>query len=406
MRYLIILTILICTPSFGFTYDSVSLKQKQIMQVFLHKVLQYRESPWGVTALSMIAQCKDNAPISVYGGFTSNNNKTSINENSLFEIGSVTKSFISVVILQLAQEYKLNLDSPKIIEKYFPEYPKWGAITIRQLLNMTSGIAGVSTGEQDDIFKKYTAYQYENYISPTDILNGVHQLPLHFKSGTQWEYSNTNYILLGLLIQKITHHSTPEEVQKRIIDRLAMHHTYFPINKLQSIRGINQINIVHGYAFYPKGHMPYSFMKFGQDTVNFSFSRASYAGAIVSTPEDINLYLHALYKPSILLNQTQLKEFTTLVSKKNGQPFSPEKSPGNVGFGLGVFGYYSKTQNSMVYFYQGSMDGSQFYYFYIPDTKMYLTFGINSRSDVISEDDSMALIDAMNKQCTQYINSK
>lgn len=397
MRFLIILIMCVSTSCFGFTHDSASNKQEKIMQNFLHNILQHRKSPWGVTALSMVAQCKNNPPIIVYGGFTSRNNKTSINENSLFPIASNTKAFITVVILQVAEEYKLNLDSANVIEKYFPEYPKWGKITVRQLLNMTSGIPGTSTGESDDIFKKLTKNEFENYISPTEILNRVYKRPLHFQSGDQWEYSNTNYILLGMLIEKITRHNAEYEIQKRIINPLELRHTYFSKNTLNSIPGVNQSEIVHGYAYY---HSPYAFMKFGQDTTNFSLSLASYSGAMVSTPKDINIFLHALYQSNKLLNKSQLNEFTTLISRKDGKPFFAEKSPDDFGFGLGVFGYYSKTQKAIVYFYQGSLDGYQFYYFYNPKTQQYLTFGVNTRSfDLIGKENSMAFLNALNQQC-------
>lgn len=402
MRFLIIFMILISTPCLALTNDAAAQLQKQSMQNFLNTILQHRESPWGVTALSMVAQCKNNPPIIIYGGFTSIDYKTPINENSLFPIASNTKSFIAVVILQLAQEYKLDLDNPNLLKKYFPEYPKWEKITPRQLLNMTSGIPGTNTGEADDIFRNFTKSQYESYISQTDILNKVYQFPLHFKPGTQWEYSNTNYILLGQLIEKITGHTAKYEVQKRIIDPLKLQHTYFPTDRLESIPGVNQSDIVHGYAYYPKKnglYHPYSFITFGQDTINFSMSHTGDAGAIVSTPKDINIYLHALFQSNKLLNKSQFKEFTALISRKNSEPFLAKKFPEDFGFGLGVFGSYSKTQNTIIYFYQGSLDGYQYYFFYNPKNKMYLTFGINTRSDIIWKNNSLELFDILNKQC-------
>lgn len=395
MKYIFILMMLVSVSCFALTDDSSSYRQKQIMQNFLNDILQHKKS---LTALSMVAQCKNKSPSIVYGGFTSINHKHPINENSLFEVASITKSFITVVILQLAEEYKFNIDT-QTLEKYFPEYPKWGKITVRQLLNMTSGIPGVDTSGPDDIFNKFTLSEYTSYISPTEILNRVYPLSLHFTPGTQWEYSNTNYILLGMLIQKITHHSAIAEVQKRIITRLALHHTYFPADKLQSIPGVDPENIVHNYAFFSKEYVGHPFIKYGVDTTNYSYSEASYSGAIVSTPKEINEYLHALYKPGVLLTSTQLNEFMTLISRKNGKPFSPKKFPDDFGFGLGVFGYYSKSQNSIIYFYQGSREGSQFYYFYVPDTQLYLTFGVNSRADVIGKQNTMALVDALNEQC-------
>lgn len=398
MKILMFLLLSINFYSEALAHDTISHKQSQIMQNFADRILKHRAAPWGVTAISMSAQCKANKPIFVYGGFTSINNKIPIHKNSLFPVASVTKSFITIVILQLVQEYNLNLDSEETLKKYFPEYPKWGKITLRQLLNMTSGIPGTGTGESDDIFMKFTAKQYKNYISTEDILNRVYPLALHFEPGTHWEYSNTNYILLGMLIQKITNHSAIDEVQRRIINQLGLHNTYFPVNKLKEVPGINPSDIVHGYAYWPKKH-PYPFIKSGQDTTNFSFSEPSYAGGIVSTPKDINTYLHALYQSNKLLNKSQLKEFMTLISKKNGKPYVAKKFPKDFGAGFGVFGYYSKAQKSIVYFYQASLDGYQFYYFYNPKTQMYLTFGINSRSDIVWKDNTMALFDAINAQC-------
>ncbi len=105
---------------------------------------------------------------------------------------------------------------------------------------------------------------------------------------------------------------------------------------------------------------------------------------------------------SKLLTKSQLKEFLTLTSRKDGKPFFAKKSPNDFGFGFGVFGYYSKSLNSIVYFYQGSpLDGYQFYYFYNPKTHMYLIYGVNTRSfDVVGKQNSMVLNNELNQQCS------
>jgi len=373
--------------------ESSAHKQKVILVNFKNDMLQHNKTPWGVTAFSAVSQCKNDAPIVVYDGTTSRDGKIPINQNSLFQVGSVTKSFISVVMLQVSQEYKINLDSEKIIATYFPQYPKWGKVTIRQLLNMTSGIPDNS---KNGIYRKFTAHEFHNYISPTQILNLKYKLSMDFKPGTRYEYSNTNYTLLGLLIQKITHHSAEYEVKNRIFEKLHLQHTYFPENKLQTIPGINQTEIVHGYDYYRKGYHPlYSFMKYGQDVVNFSVSWANTAGAIVSTPGDINHYIHALYTPGVLLSKKQLNEFTTL----NGYTFTPPQSDYKIGYGLGVFGFYSKKLNSMLYWYQGEMLGYQFVYLYNPKTQQYLTFGINTNARILNINNVTKLFYQLNAYC-------
>jgi hypothetical protein len=109
-----------------------------------------------LTAISMAEQCKTTSPIYVYNGTNGFHEKIHINQNSLFQTGSITKSFISVVVLQIAEENGLDSDSDSVISKYFPEYPKWGEVTLRQLMNMTSGIPGSGTIKGEDIFRRFT----------------------------------------------------------------------------------------------------------------------------------------------------------------------------------------------------------------------------------------------------------
>ncbi|MCX7123679.1 MAG: serine hydrolase, partial [Gammaproteobacteria bacterium] len=324
----------------------------------------------------------DSPPVAVYGGVNGIGSKIAINQNSLFQIGSITKSFITVVILQLAQEKHFSLDDPTLIAKYFPEYPKWGGITLRQLLNMTSGIPGNGTSKPTDIYMKFTLKEYASYISPTEILNLTYAYPLDFKPGTSWEYSNTNYTLLGQFIQRVTGQSPEAEVNARIIQKLSLKHTYFPVNTLQEIPGIPPDEIVHGYAFSTKSYDPYAFMPFGQDVTDFSLSEYNSAGAMVSTPSDLNTYLHALYNPGPLLNQAQISQLTTLVSRVNGTPFNPNKNLGNpLGFGFGIVGYYWPEEHRMVYLYNGVTTGFTAYYVYDPKTQQYFNYAVNSLAD-------------------------
>lgn len=366
--------------------DSCAIQQKQVLQSFATASLKQKDSSGFITAIAMVAQRGDAAPVSVYAGVNGIHDPVVINSASLFQIGSITKSFIAVVILQLAQEKHFSLDDPTLIAKYFPEYPKWGGITLRQLLTMTSGIPGNETRESNDIYMKFTAKEYASYVSPTEILDLTYAYPLDFKPGTSWEYSNTNYTLLGQFIQRVTHQSPEAEVGTRIIKKLGLKHTYFPINTMQEILGVPLNEIVHGYAFSPPppaSHNLYPFMYFGEDITGFSLSEFNTAAAIVSTPSDINTYLHSLYNPGILLNQAQINQLTTLVSKVNGSPFNPKQDLGNpLGFGFAIVGYYWKPYHHMIYLYNGTTNGFNFVYFYDPATQQYLAFAVNSLANM------------------------
>ena len=376
-----------------------TLLQTFILQDFTKNILNKRATG-DLTAISVAAQCKGNPPLYVYNGTNGFDDLTPINENSIFQVGSITKSFhFKVVMLQLIQEYGYDIDSETVIADYFPEYPKWGKITLRQLMNMTSGIPGNGTIRADDIYRTFTKDEYDNYIDPTTILNLTYKLPMDFSPGDTFEYSNTNYTLLGVLIQRITHNSVEYEVKKRIFDKLGLHHTYLPNDKLSALPDIVQSNIVHGYNFYRDGSNPYPFQKYGEDVTNFSLSYLNYAGAIASTPEDINIFVHALYTPGKLLNSSQITDLTSLVSKVDGKYFQPKDMPNQVGFGLGIFGFYSKEDDTLIYFYQGATDGFSFNYFYIPKTQMYLTVGVNSITTKINYQDYKGLLDSLNIIC-------
>ncbi|MDF1760815.1 MAG: serine hydrolase [Coxiellaceae bacterium] len=369
--------------------------QHAIMQSFADKLLNSSKK---LSAVSLASQCKQYRPSYAYAGTLRLKGSTPVNQNSLFEVGSITKSFVSVVILQLLQEKHISLNTP--IGNYFPQYKRWGKITIKQLLNMTSGIPGNGTVKPTDIFRKFTAKQYHNYIPPTKILNLTYKLPLDFKPGSKFEYSNTNYTLLGVLIGKLGPQDGYAAVDARIIKKLGLQHTYFVKDKLADIPGVNTKNVVHGYDFYRKDSKPYPFQKYGEDVTAYSLSPFNYSGAIVSTPAEINRYIHALYTPGVLLDAKQFKQLTSLTSTANGKSFNPKKQPDQIGFGLGIFGMYNSDQKQMIYFYQGQTNGYQFMYLYAPKTQMYLSFGINTIwRGILNMKNTFGLFDKLNKTC-------
>ncbi len=154
------------------------------------------------------------------------------NENRFrFRIASVTKTFTATVVLQLAGENRLNLDDS--IEKWLPGIIQGNGyddnqITIRQILNHTSGIAEYSRSKEANFFTNTT-----KSFTAEELVKIRLSLPPDFAPGKGWSYSNTGYVLLGILIEKVNGNSYAEEMKIGLLNRLNCRiHSYLAIQAL------------------------------------------------------------------------------------------------------------------------------------------------------------------------------
>lgn len=213
-------------------------------------------------------------------------------------VGSNTKTYTAVVVLQLVQEGLIELDAP--IENYLPGLVKGEGIdstkiTVRNLLQHTSGLPEYTDGFAADI----TALR-DVYMSPRAVLDAGLAQPALFQPGERWEYSNTGYIVLGLLIEKVTQRPLGEQITERIVDKLDLKHTYFPQVGERELRGE-----------HPKGyHRDLSGELIDISDMDPSWGWA--AGQVVATPSDLNLFLRGLLDGK-LLNEAMLTEMMTTV---------------------------------------------------------------------------------------------
>src|SRR3990167_8776371 len=162
-----------------------------------------------------------------------------ITSDMLFGVGSITKTFVSVTVLKLEEEGKLKLSDK--VGKYFPKYRKWRNVTIKQLLNMTSGIPNATHNKT--VLKNMMTKVQPNY-NPEKLIKIAYQYPLKFKSGHGWSYSNTGYLLLGMIIEKITKKPLPAALNDEIFSPYDLHHTIFSNNTYTN----SQLEeMVHGY---------------------------------------------------------------------------------------------------------------------------------------------------------------
>jgi D-alanyl-D-alanine carboxypeptidase len=150
-----------------------------------------------------------------------------IKKDAPVRIASNTKTFTATVVLQLVQEGKIALDAP--VETYLPgivrgEGIDGRAITVRQLLNHTSGLADYDLA----LFAEGPLSKIGTYFEPRELVDIVLREPALAAPGAAWSYSNGNYILAGLVVQKVTGRPISEEITKRIIEPLGLEDTYWP----------------------------------------------------------------------------------------------------------------------------------------------------------------------------------
>ena len=262
---------------------------------------------------------------------------TSITTDMLFGIGSTTKNFMAALILQLAEEGKLSLEDP--LSKYLPSYPNIDStITIRQLLNHTSGIY--------DFIKHPSIWDtiFANVMrlwTPEEILANFVLQP-YFSPGTDWHYSSTNYTLLGMIVEVITGSKVSTELRNRFFDPLGLTGTFFDIE--EQITGV----IAHRWYDYFGDGTP--------DDISFLIRTSEYsaywtASAIFSTADDLARWSQALFRGNVL-SQSSLDQMLTFHSPTPGEPritgyglgtvrFAPELFAGEEAFGHSgwVFGY-------------------------------------------------------------------
>ncbi|EKD74213.1 MAG: hypothetical protein ACD_45C00032G0003, partial [uncultured bacterium] len=193
-------------------------------------------------------------------GYSNKHLAKPVNEKTQFGIGSITKTFVSVILLKLEAEGKLNINDP--ITKYLPQYPKLKNVTIKSLVQMTAGF--------NDVAKNPISYTKE-----IDMAYAKYNPKLTGK----WLYSNVSYQLLGILIEKITQESLADVIFMLITNPLHLHSIYFP-NKLQAA----------SLKEYQNGKVKIS-----------DFKNAFAAGGLVSNANDLESFIRHLFITKDLL---------------------------------------------------------------------------------------------------------
>ncbi|MEV6908424.1 serine hydrolase domain-containing protein [Amycolatopsis sp. NPDC051071] len=247
--------------------------------------------------------------------------------NGRFRIGSITKTFVSTVLLQLAGEGKVELDKPVV--GYLPGLID-GRITIRQVLQHTSGLYNYTNALPlgPDEFEQI---RYKHW-TPQELLKLSTDKPLDFDPGTRWNYSNTNYVVAGLLVQKLTGGPYAKAVEQRILKPLRLGDTEIPGDNVE-IRG------PHAHGYVTVAGKP-------NDITRINPSVAWAAGEVISTTRDLDTFGVALASGK-LLRPAQQREIskTTAVSPDYGLGLEVQTLPCGTkvwGHSGGIPGYSSQ----------------------------------------------------------------
>lgn len=277
--------------------------------------------------------------------------KGPITADTLFRMNSVTKSFTAALSLKLIEQGKLSLDMP--ITQYLPQYQTWKQITVRELLNQTSGIFDYINVPG---WFKQLAMQPNKVWTPAKLVDIAYQHPLDFVPGKSWAYSNTNYVLLGMIIEKVTGKSMRDNLQQTFFTPLHLKHTYYVAAQISEYI---KSTLAHGYFR-------------GQDVTFENPSVWQAAAGVISTTHDMALWFHNLMDGNILSPQSQAL-MTTWVSTQNGQPvqFQPL---GAMAYGIGVF----YNVNPTIIFVPGISSGYRALVAYIPATNTTFALALNN----------------------------
>lgn len=331
MKFNLLLSIAIIQILTILSYGS-SLPLEDKMQKILDKGI----SKYGARGVSVAVIFPDGKVWTGTSGIS--HDSVAIEPNMLFAIGSVTKNVVAALTLKLAEENILSLGDP--LSKWLPEYPHIDSnITIRQLLNHTSGIYMFWDNQQiwDDLKKDRT-----KIWSPEEVLSYIKEP--EFSAGEGWRYSNTNYLLLAMIIEKATDSTLSAEFKKHFWEPLGIDNAY--LSQQEEIPIENQAHIYEGsdVTFQPRA---------SHESITFG------SGGIFTTAESLAKWSHTLFGREIL-QQESMNEMLQFVDFREVANITA--------YGLGVQLYpRSFSSGERAIGHGGGNIGSTTYMVYLPD---------------------------------------
>lgn len=277
-----------------------------------------------------------------------------------FRIGSNTKTFTATVFLQLVDEGKIELNTT--LDTFFPQFSGADKISMKMLLNHTSGIYNYS---EDKKFIELLFSNPEKVFTPRNLIHFALRNKNYFKPGKDFHYSNTNTVLLGMIIEKLTNNTLAEAIHERIIKRLGLQNTFF-------VARSNAINdLCHGYMLENEKYV---------DWTRLDMSWGWAAGEIISNVSDLHQYITALTDGTFLSPKLQKERMTTWVKPGKNTMFPSARYGYNVFLFGGFIGH------------NGGLPGYISYMVRDPETRTSLIMMLNTQPR-----DSIASLEILKK---------
>ncbi len=368
--------------------------QNEALQNLTDQYLSSHAISEGITAVSLGVSTGPGNFQSYYAGRISTDPEAPTpNDNNLMQIGSITKSFTSILILQLEAQGKLNINDS--ISQYLANLPApWQNVTIKELLNMTSGIPDYDNNQTmvKEFVNNYNpgphftpeqevnfAWQYQAQSCPSNNCpdDGI------FSPGTNWYYSNTNYALAGMIVSKVTGQPMEYEVHNQLlapnnlVNTFYLPYSYADLSQSPWYPEYQLFNIpnrvIHGYDMGDPSLFPV-----GADMTNLDMSYAGAEGDITSNLHDVTQWIQDIFGQNSTLRLTaqQYQELETPVcenSSNNCIPGQPVKIGSNItdGYALGLGVAYLPIAGTdlpalgTIWDYEGETFGHRFFWILI-----------------------------------------
>jgi D-alanyl-D-alanine carboxypeptidase len=293
--------------------------------------------------------------------------------NTHFRIASNTKTMTAALIVLLAQDGKLKFSDP--VSTYVPDVPNGENITVAQLLKMRSGLYGytadpaLSAAMDADPGKAWT---------PQDLLAIAFRHPPQFAPDASYEYSNTNYALLGLVAEKVGGHPLAAQFRERLFGPVGVTQTSLPAAADTSIPAPYSHGYMYGGSFYALADDPYpadmqAAARAGTlqpiDYTNQNSSYATAAGGAISTADDLARWMKALVSGKVFNADYHRQWLTSL------QPEDPD-APDGQKYGYGI-SYQRFGPNAAMFYHGGELPGFNSFMGYDPDNDVALVIWTN-----------------------------
>jgi D-alanyl-D-alanine carboxypeptidase len=368
-------------------FVSISLQAELIDHEKVSKALQELRYSYQFPALSMAISAPEfKEPQTYVVGTLKKQGNVAISATTPMQVGGICQAMIATVILQLEKEGLLKQEDT--LAQWFPEYPAWADVTIQQLLYQKSGIVNYM---DVSFLRRMEANPMKEWTAKELVDSAYTQRKnTYFPAGKSYKFSNTNYILLGMIAEEVTQETFQSLITNRILKPLKMNHSWYQPNKIPP--KLTHL-VAHGYGADSDPKSPLYIFN-NQDVTESSLSWARETGALWSTPSDICLWVNGLFSETLLDNEQMTlltAPHTTRHITLDGKSYQAgdlvtDIQPGTIYSSMGILSFMSvqKPYYGHVFFFSGQMIGYTSVWMYYPQWQVCIAISGNLSDSVLN----------------------